>query len=246
METVTDIEKYLPVVRNVAKGIHRRLPKHIELDDLVSAGVIGLISAVKKFNPRLGTDFRKYAEIRITGAILDEIRNMDTVSRSARQRQTEYEKTERELEKQLKRKPTEAEIAKYLGVDMEEFEHYQSRAKPVVTINFDDLGILRDQDKRDILQYIKDPVSVDPQVEAAYKAIKREIAASIAGLPEKQRVVLTLYYYEEMNLKDIGRMMGLTESRICQLHSKAIKDLKQHLKKRQIHSVKDTEYGVPG
>lgn len=245
MEMVTDLEKYLPVVRNVAKGIHRRLPKQIDLDDLVSAGVIGLVSAAKKFNPRIGTNFRKYAEIRITGAILDEIRKMDTVSRSARQRQTDYERTKRKLEKELKRKPTEAEIAKQLGVDMEEFEHYQNKAKPVVTINFDDLGILRDQDKRDILQYIKDPVSVDPQVEAAYKSLKSEIATCIASLPEKQRVVLTLYYYEEMNLKEIGRMMGLTESRICQLRSKAIKDLKQHLKKRQIQSVKDTVYMAP-
>ena len=226
------VEKYAPLVRMVAKKISYRLPPNVELDDLISAGVIGLLDAIEKFDPVKCPSFKRYAEIRIRGAILDELRSLDWVSRSVRRKSSELDGVKRNLHQELGRLPTEEEVAGKLGVQMEDYHDLLYRLKPVLMVSVEDLGSRGDDSKRNFEDYLKDPRAVDPFNQAYFSNMKHALGEIINELPEKQRIVISLYYFEQMNLKEIGKVLGVTESRVSQLNSAACKTLQAKLKRK--------------
>ena len=226
------VEEYAPLVRIVAKKIAYRLPPNVELDDLISAGVIGLLDAIEKFDAEKCPSFRRYAEIRIRGAILDELRSLDWVSRSVRKKNSELETVKRDLRQDLGRAPSEEEIADRLGVQVGDYHDLLYKLKPVLMVSVEDLGSRGDDNKKNFEDFLKDPRAVDPFAQAYFGNMKQALKEIIEELPEKQRIVISLYYFEQMNLKEIGKMLGVTESRVSQLNSAACKTLQMKLKRK--------------
>ncbi|MEK6590081.1 MAG: FliA/WhiG family RNA polymerase sigma factor [Nitrospinota bacterium] len=226
------IIEYSPLIRYIALRIAVRLPPHIEIDDLISAGVIGLIDAIEKYDPSKETKFRTYAEIRIKGAILDELRSLDWVPRTVRQRANNLASAYAELEQELGRAADDEEIAKYLGIGMEEFQETLINARGIPFISIEDLGGKSpDGEKRDLLECLAGTKDADPQTLARMNEIKEIIARSIDELPKNERLLVSLYYYEDLTMKEIGEVMGITESRVSQIHTKAVLRLKGKLKR---------------
>lgn len=239
------IEKYSPLVKIVAYKIAFRLPPHVDLDDLISAGIIGLIDAIDKYDDEKSKNFKKYAEIRIRGAILDELRSMDWVSRSVRRRNTEMDTVQRKMEAELGRPPTDRELAKELDIDMERYFSLLQKLKPLLIVSFDDLGAYDDDDRRSVIDQLRDTKALDPSIILNFDKIKRVLADTIDMLPEKQKIIVSLYYFEEMNLKEIGRVLDVTESRISQLHAQAVRSLRLKLKKQLGQQVGDLKTFQP-
>ena len=227
----TIIEEYLPLAKMVAAKIAARLPSSVERNDLISAGVIGLIDAIDKYDPVKSNNFRKYAEIRIRGAILDELRSMDWVSRTVRRQSAKLDGTQRRLRRELGREATEEEMAKELGVPLEEYHRLLHKLQPVLLLSFDDLGVNDEGERRSLTQYLRDPKAIDPGVAVHFRKLREVVAEQVENLPEKQRVVITLYYFDNMNLKEIGKVLDVTESRVSQLHAQAVKTLKAKIRR---------------
>jgi RNA polymerase sigma factor for flagellar operon FliA len=225
-----DIRRYLPLVRTVATRIAARLPRHVELDDLVGAGVLGLLNAERQYDEAKGVPFDRYAEIRIRGAILDELRSLDQTTRTARRQSGEVADVVRSLAASLGRAPTSEEVAAGLGVPLHRYQEMITRMSPVVVLGFDDVGLGGEDEKRDALQYLRDPSAVDPEAEASLREVALRLARAIEGLTDRQRQVVTFYYYEGMNFKEIADFLGVTEGRISQLHTAAMARLKTCLK----------------
>lgn len=225
------VEKYAPLVRLVAKKISYRLPPNVELDDLISVGVIGLLDAIEKFDAEKCPSFKRYAEIRIRGAILDELRSLDWVSRSVRRKSSELEGVRKDLRNEKGRDPTEEEVAGRLGVGMDDYHELLYKLKPVLMVSVEDLGPRGDEGKRNFEDFLKDPRAVDPFAQAYFSNMKAALTEIIDSLPEKQRIVISLYYFEQMSLKEIGKVLGVTESRVSQLNSAACKSLQSKLKR---------------
>jgi RNA polymerase sigma factor for flagellar operon FliA len=224
------LQEYAPLVRRVAYKIAARLPHSVEVDDLISTGVLGLMDAIKKFDPIRSNNFRSYAEIRIRGAILDELRNLDWVPRSVRQRANEIEETYIRLERETGRSATEDEVAMELGLSLADFHALVDRVKPLTVVSFEDLNAGGPGEQRDVLACIRDEGQPDPHAQLLLEQLRGGLEGALDSLPEKQRLVLSLYYFEDLNLKEIGRILGVTESRICQLHSMAVIELRAGLK----------------
>ena len=223
------ILEYTPLIRFIAKKISVRLPSNIELEDLVSSGVIGLMDAIDKYDSTRDNKFKTYAEFRIRGAILDELRSQDWVPRSIRDKAKMLEKAHLELESQLGRLPKEQEIADRLGMSMEEYFVLLNQVRSVNVVSIDEMQTFSLSDKKflfDLLQKENTPFG-----NMSVKSIKKTMNKAIEELPERQRMVLSLYYYEGMNLKRIGTVLKVTESRISQLHAQAIDKLKNKLKR---------------
>ncbi len=227
----TLISEYFPLVRMVASKLARRLPSHVELDDLIGAGTIGLIDAVDKFDRSRAQNFHKYAEIRIKGAILDELRALDHVSRTVRRQASQLDRATQEIEAELGRKATSGEVAGHLGIDMVEYHALAEKLKPVYLVSLSDPGGRGDDgDARDPLQFLKDPNAVDPQAIMHLKILRQLVAETIEGLKDRQRTVVSLYYYDDMTLKEIGKILNVTESRVSQLLSETTKTLQKRIK----------------
>ncbi|NPU84741.1 MAG: FliA/WhiG family RNA polymerase sigma factor [Syntrophaceae bacterium] len=216
------ILQYAPLVKQVVNRMTARLMlAPADRDALVQAGVIGLMAALEKFDETKNVRFETYAKIRIRGAVLDEMRAADRVPRSVRSKDTKIEKAFSVLQKRLGRPPVEEEMADHLGIPLEEYFDLLDEAKLIKVISTEDLppdfleryGCGRLQEEIDH----GDPLSLLESEE-----LKRGIKKAIDQLPEKERMVLALYYYEELNLKEIGRVLNLTESRICQIHTQAV------------------------
>lgn len=220
------IERYASLAKMVASKIASRLPSSVELDDLISAGVIGLIDAIDKYDAEKSRNFKKYAEIRIRGAILDELRSMDWVSRTVRRQSAKLDGTQRELRRELGREATDDEVASALGIGLQQYFKLLHKLQPVLLLSFEDIGVNSDGDKRSFAQYLKDPKAVDPAVVVHFRNLRTLVGALVEQLAEKQRIVITLYYFETMNLKEIGKVLDVTESRVSQLHAAAVKNLK--------------------
>lgn len=226
------IIEYLPLVKFIANRIAGRLPNHIEVDDLINSGIIGLIDALKKFDASLKIKFKTYAEFRIKGAILDELRALDWVPRSTRQKASRLEKAYFELEQQLGRSATDAEMMEYLSIDVEEFDALLCEARGVALISLDELRTDGDEAyERNLLEFLADPEALSPAQTLNLDQIYRIVAETIDLLPEKERLVISLYYYEELTMKEIGEIMDITESRVSQIHTKAILRLRGRLMK---------------
>ena len=225
------IVEYATLVKYIAHKISSRLPSNIELDDLISCGVIGLMDAIEKFDPSRDNKFKTYAEFRVRGAILDELRAQDWVPRSIREKAKVIEKAYMKLESELGREASDEEMCKALNCTKEEFHNMLNQSKPAALLNIDDGSSFNRYDKKLIAGIMEDSRSTNPFAAVSYKNIKENIKKSIEALPEKQRLVLSLYYYEDLNLKEIGQILNVTESRVSQLHTQAIMRMRAKLKR---------------
>ncbi len=212
--------EHLPTVRFIARRIHERLPQHVEIDDLVSAGIVGLIDAFAKFDRNKQVQFKSYAQFRIRGAILDSLRTLDWSPRELRRKGRAIEETIRTLTQQHGRAPNENEIA--LGLDMTLGE-YQLLLGELKGLEIGSLNLERNEDSGDDeLAYVPGAPEDDPLFRCLKGELKQHLVDAIEALPDKERMVLTLYYYEELTMKEIGLALGVVESRVSQIHSAAV------------------------
>lgn len=224
------ILEYSPLIKFIAQKIAVRLPSNIEFDDLVSSGVIGLMDAIDKYDPTRDNKFKTYAEFRIRGAILDELRAQDWVPRSVREKAKQLEKAHLRLERELGRIPTEDEITRELQMTKEEYYDLLNQVKSVSILSLDEAGSFNSSDRKSILSLLESCKIPSPLAHLNMKTVKAIVTRTIESLPEKQRLVLSLYYYEDLNLKEIGDVLEVTESRVSQLHTQAIFWLRRKLK----------------
>lgn len=224
------IIEYAPLIKFIAQKIASRLPSSVELDDLISCGVIGLMDAIEKFDPTRDNKFKTYAEFRIRGSILDELRSQDWVPRSVREKSKLLERTYAKLEKELGRQANDEEMCKELDCTMDEFHDLINKSRSVSMLNIDDSSSFNKGDKKLLIGAIESSKSNNPLAAVTYKKSQEVIREGIKNLPEKQRLVLSLYYFEDLNLKEIGQVLDVTESRVSQLHTQAIIKLKAKLK----------------
>ncbi|MBP9673902.1 MAG: FliA/WhiG family RNA polymerase sigma factor [Bacteriovoracaceae bacterium] len=225
------VVEYAPLIRYIAQKIASRLPANIELDDLISCGVIGLMDAIDKFDCTRDNKFKTYAEFRIRGSILDELRAQDWIPRSVREKSKLIERTFQKLENELGKEPTDEQMCAELKMDQEEYYSLVDKAKTVSVLNIDDSTAFNREDKKLMLGLLEQRRSSNPYSAINYKRSQEKIKEVINGLPEKQKLVLSLYYYEDLNLKEIGQVLEVTESRVSQLHTQAVEKLKAKLKK---------------
>ena len=224
------IEEYLPMIQCVAKRISSRLPANIQYNDLISSAVIGLMDAIKKYDPERNNKFKTYAEFRVRGAILDALRSQDWTPRSIRDKAKRIEKVTQILEQKFSRTPNEKEIASALGMSLESYYMMLNQTKKVNVVSIDESSIFNYTDRNLVLRMLEDTDS--PMGEINRKSVHKIIIDAIKELPERQRIVLSLYYFEEFNLRKIGQILRVTESRVSQLHSQAIERLKHKLMNR--------------
>jgi RNA polymerase sigma factor for flagellar operon FliA len=224
------VRQYAPLVKYVAGKVAVGMPHNVEFDDLVGYGVFGLFDAIEKFDPEKHVKFKTYAVTRIRGAIFDELRSIDWVPRSVRQKAREIEDTVRKLETSLGRAATDEEVARELGMTVKDYEKTMLKVSGTSILSLNDVWYTgEDNDKVSIADSIESPQSLNPDVIVEKDEIKRVIAESIKELPEKEKKVLVLYYYEDLTLKEIGQVLEVTESRVSQLHTKAIMRLRTKL-----------------
>jgi RNA polymerase sigma factor for flagellar operon FliA len=226
------VETYLPLVRFNAERVWSRLPDAVDLDDLISAGTFGLISAIESFDLERGVKFETFCVPRIRGAMLDELRSMDWAPRMVRSQATRFNQARKVLEARLGRRPTEAELAQELNVAVPEVERMMLDANVAIQISLhkarrDDDGA-KEQTEIDVLE---DRKSIDPTRRLQKRDLMRLVTK---GLNRAERLILLLYYYEEMTMKEIGHTLGLSESRVSQMHSNIVERLKEQLNPRRV------------
>lgn len=224
------VKQYAPLVKYVAGKVAIGMPNNVEFDDLVGFGVFGLFDAIEKFNPDKHVKFKTYAVTRIRGSIFDELRSIDWVPRSVRQKAKELDEVVRMLESQLGRAATDEEIAKAMNVSAGDFQKMVLKISGTSIMSINDVWSGGEEnDKISIQDSIESPESMNPDTIVEKEEIKKVIIQAIQQLPEKEKKVLVLYYYEDLTLKEIGEVLGVTESRISQLHTKAIMRLRGKL-----------------
>ena len=225
------IKRYSPMIKYVANRIAMRLPPHIEVDDLISVGVLGLMDAISKYDSSRGAKFKTYAEFRVRGAILDELRAMDWVPRSIRQKASSVDKVVQLLQAKLSRAPEDEEVAKEMGISLDQFHDTLNETKSIPIFSLEDLGIAKESgEQQSLLDCLAGKADADPQTQIRLIELKEIIAKAIDALPEKERLMVSLYYYEELTMKEIGAVLEITESRVSQIHSKAVYRLRTKLK----------------
>ena len=225
------IKRYSPMIKYVANRIAMRLPPHIEVDDLISVGVLGLMDAISKYDSSRGAKFKTYAEFRVRGAILDELRAMDWVPRSIRQKASKVDKVVQGLQAKLSRVPEDEEVAKEMGISLDQFHDTLNETKSIPIFSLEDLGIAKESgEQQSLLDCLAGKADADPQTQIRLIELKEIIAKAIDALPEKERLMVSLYYYEELTMKEIGAVLEITESRVSQIHSKAVYRLRTKLK----------------
>ena len=225
------IEKYTPLIKYIAHRMAMRLPPHISADDLFEAGAIGLLDALDKFDPNKKVQFRTYAEFRIRGAMLDELRSLDWVSRSVRQKAARIEKAYQALEKKKGCSVEDDEVAEEMGISLEEYYKLLNASQGVSLLDIDSVSMKFPKIlEEDLFELIMDEKRNNPLQLLGLEELKKVLAQAIAGLPPKEKRVIELYYYEELNLREIAEVLSYTESRICQIRSKAILKLRLKLK----------------
>jgi RNA polymerase sigma factor for flagellar operon FliA len=222
---------YSPLVKYVAGRTAAGLPAHVEEADLISYGLGGLVSALERFDPAREVKFETYAITRIRGAIIDELRSMDWVPRSVRSLAREVERASSKLEHRLHRAPTDAEMARELGCSVRDFRESLLTISHSSIAALDELWNVSDSsgDQVSLLDTLEDPDAPDPARALDVGDLKDRMADAIAGLPEREKLVIALYYYENLTLREIGEVLGVTESRISQLHTKAVLRLRSSM-----------------
>lgn len=224
------ILNYSPLVKYVAGRLASGLPQSVDTADLISYGIFGLIDAIQKFDRARAIKFETYAIARIKGAIIDELRALDWVPRSVRSRAREIEASYIVLENQLKRLPSDQEVAGHMGINLKEYHAILTKLSYTSVVSFEELWVGGDRDEgQSALGSIKDDSAEDPVAIFESAEIKDILACAIERLPDREKTVIALYYYEGLTLKEIGQVLGVTESRISQLHTKAVLRLRARL-----------------
>lgn len=230
--TITEEEKekivkdFLPYIKYTAHRLSWRLPPQIAVDDLISAGVVGLLDALSRYKNN-GTPLMSFVEMRIKGAMLDEIRSQDNASKSLKKKIKAIKEAHNELEKELGRLPEDEEVADTLQISLDEYYRTIQRANSRVTLHLEDFsGRGQTDDDLDIMECIPDSNTRSPLEEYESKDMKERVARLIGELPEKEKLVLSLYYWDELTMKEIGRILDITEGRVCQIHNQAIMRLR--------------------
>lgn len=224
------LEGNIHLVKIIAYQVAVNLPPHIDVNDLISAGTIGLLESIDRFDSGKGVQFNTYASIRIRGAIMDELRSMDWMTRSMRDKSNQLEKAYDQIERKTGRPAETEEVARFLEISTDELNSMLSQVSAVSVLNLEDLGMNHD-DGMNILECIKDPDGTDPMQLIKLEQIKKKVAEAVETLPDKEKLIISLYYYDELTLKEIGKVLDITESRVCQLHSQTMHRLKGRLKR---------------
>jgi RNA polymerase sigma factor for flagellar operon FliA len=224
------IMKYAPLVKNIVERISARLPSHLNVkEDLINVGIIGLIAAVDKFDDKRNVKFETYAGFRIKGAVLDELRARDWMPRSTRNKYSKLEESFSTLQKMLGRPPLEEEMCRHLKIPLDKYHKILDEAKGVTLLSSEDLppDYQETYANNDFLEKMDEN---NPFSFLAANELRAVLKKGIDALPEKERLILSLYYYEELTMKEIGKVVNLTESRVCQLHTQAVLRLRGNLK----------------
>ena len=223
------IKEFAHIVKAMAHRLAYRLPAYMDAEDLVSVGIMGLMDAMDKYDPGREAKFKTYAEFRIRGAMLDEIRSMDWIPRSVHERVSLLQRAHTQLLNRLGRPPSDEEVAAEMKLSPAELDDFLVRSRGAVLVSLDDIS-LHEPDGPKILDMLADTQHPDPLSIIINDRDRERVTDAIQQLPEKERLVLTLYYYEELTMKEIGRLLKVTESRVCQIHTKAVLHLKGKLK----------------
>lgn len=224
------ILNYSPLVKYVAGRLASSLPQNVETSDLISYGIFGLIDAIEKYDPTRSIKFETYAIARIKGAIIDELRAMDWVPRSVRSRAREIERAYVVLENEFKRVPSDEEVSEHMGISVKEFHGLLSKLSYTSVVSFEELWVSADRDDRQsAVGSIRDETAEDPVAVFEDVEVKHILADAIERLPDREKTVIALYYYEGLTLKEIGQVLGVTESRVSQLHTKSVLRLRARL-----------------
>lgn len=226
------ITEYLPYVKRIVHRIAVHLPATIDIEDLMNVGVIGLIQAVDRYDPRRDNKFMTYAVFRIRGAVLSELRSRDFLSRANRRKIRELESIHLKLEQKLGREVDDFEIAQELGVDIDQV-YRTKQLSNISFISFEELGFSSKDEKEKLINYLVDSEE-DALALTRLKELKAAVARAIEQLPEKERMVISLYYLDELTMKETGKVLDVTESRVSQIHSQAIMRLRAKLKKEKL------------
>lgn len=225
------ILEHLPQIKYIAQRISTKLPSHVELNDLVSAGILGLLDAIEKFDPNRGVKFKTYAELRIKGAILDSLRNLDWAPRSLRKKSKDLERVHRDLEQRLGRPATDKEVCEEMEITLDEFYELVDQIKGLNLGSFQELSGQDDEKNGEpLVKYVPDASSLDPFFVFHKSEIQGILSTAIDTLPKKERLVVSLYYFDELTMKEIGKVLGVNESRVSQLHTKAMLRLRTKLR----------------
>jgi RNA polymerase sigma factor FliA len=224
------VKKYIPLVKYIASRVIIGKSKYIEYEDLVSYGLIGLMDALSKFDEKRGMKFSTYASIRIKGSMIDELRKNSPISKGAMDRLNRYNEIVEKLQKELLREPTDIEIANGLGIALNEVGEIENYINYISVVSLEDL-IFSEDDDIPLIGTIQDEKSPSPERMLEEKEELEYLAKALDDINEKDKTVLSLYYYEGLTLKEIGKILSVSESRVCQLHSRAIIHLRKSLKK---------------
>jgi RNA polymerase sigma factor for flagellar operon FliA len=225
------VQKYLPLVSAVVNRLAMTLPDHVDHDDLYSVGLIGLLQALRNYNPACGTSFETYARVRVRGAMLDELRRMDWVPRTIHEKARRIKQVLGELEQKLGKTPTEAQMAKAMNISPKEYGELLDEVRPAAFVCLDAVNASEDGDSGPLYEVIADQAHEGPVEKVSNNELKEVIFERLKELPEMQRKVLALYYLEDMHLREIAEVFDLTESRICQIHAQAILAIRSYLQR---------------
>jgi len=226
------IHEYLPYVKRIVQRIANHLPASVDVEDLMNVGVMGLIQAVDRFDPKRDNKFMTYAIFRIKGAVLSELRSRDFLSRSSRRKLRELEQTCQRMEQRLGRDVDDVEVAEELGIDIDEL-HRTRQMSSISFISFEELGVSSRDEKEKMMNFLIHNEE-DALSQTRLRELKSALARAIDQLPEKERLVMSLYYFDELNMKETGEALNITESRVSQIHSQAIMRLRKKLRKEQL------------
>lgn len=225
------VVKYLPLVTAAVARLAMTLPDHVDRDDLQSVGLVGLLHALRNFDPTCGTSFETYARMRVRGAMLDELRRMDWIPRTIHEKARKIQNAMIELEQQLGKAPTDAQMAKALKLSVPEYTELLNEVKPAAFVCLDAVNSSDESDGGSLYEVIGNTAAEDPVDRTSQSELKRVIFERLKELPPIQRKVLALYYLEDMHLREIAEAFGLTESRICQIHAQAILAIRAYVQR---------------
>jgi RNA polymerase sigma factor for flagellar operon FliA len=225
------IEEFLPIIKHLAFKVSRGFDDDGITEDLISSGVLGLLEAMEKFDATRGIKLNTFAYLRIRGAMIDELRKRDWFPRSARTKAKKLEEVIRKLEARLGRYPREEEVAAELKVDLDDYLIMLKDFGSLSVLSIEDISEVSGMDREGIIRYVVEE-GASPEARAEMRELEGLLGREIDRLPEKQKLVLSLYYYEDMNMKEIAEVLGITEARISQIHSQAVLSLRTFLKKK--------------